>query len=895
MHRSLGFFVLAIGLASCSDDAAGPRLTKPASPVHVSNSRAMSALSSTSPTASMNEAAATPSDRRVTASASRTVAIPTDETNVAYISLLPTTYPNGVSAVITNLRSGAKVTAPMVDGGFDPIPLPASAGDSVRIEVQSALGATITVPTSVVPPRQPPTVVRSSPGRGKTGVPLNKTIAVVFSEPISLSSLSASAVRLIRGGEPIAGTVQILEGVTATVVFRPGAPLDPNTDYQLVVTKGVHDLDGDALDSAVTVPFTTGTTVEGPVASLSLIPDAADVSVQDQFQLVVTARDAQGTILTGHAVTWSMTDPTVAKVSRTGLVTALGEGSAAILAEVDGMFIAMLVRVSNALHPVASVTVSMDSASVEPNGIQKLAAIAKDADGNLLERRLIHWTSSNTAVATVAQSPNDGAMYRAEVSGVANGVTKIVATIEGLSDTVVVTVAHLPSLVGFVLATDTTTLLLRETTELSGLSVNSAGGRTSVPATEIQWESSNAGVASVNSTGIITGVAAGSATVTGHWNNYSSSVRVTVVQVSFETMSAGRTHTCALTPAGATYCWGANDFGQAGRPGVIGGSLGGPATVFYSTPIRVADDLTFVGVTAGGFHSCALTAGGVAYCWGYNGLGSLGSDNFVDSWRPVRVTGGLNFVAIDAGTYHTCGLTSGGIAYCWGSNRSGQLGTSGPISSSKPLAVAGGLSFASVSAGGSHTCGVTTDGVAYCWGENAGGQLGVGENVTSSSTPLPVSGGLTFSSVSAGDAHTCGVTRSGSLYCWGWNFDNQLGNGTSYMPSAVPVPVASSLSFIAVGGGTSHTCALDASGAAYCWGQNRGGQVGLGTATQELFATPQRVVGGLAFGKLSVGRSHTCAATTDGVWYCWGDNESGVLGVGTTTVSGIPAKVLGQQ
>jgi alpha-tubulin suppressor-like RCC1 family protein len=449
--------------------------------------------------------------------------------------------------------------------------------------------------------------------------------------------------------------------------------------------------------------------------------------------------------------------------------------------------------------------------------------------------------------------------------------------------------------VGFVLAPDTTTLLLRETAELSGLSINSAGGRTSVTATEVQWESSNPGVASVNSTGAITGIAAGSATITGHWSNYSSSARVTVVQVAFETMSAGRTHTCALTPAGATYCWGANDFGQAGRPGLIGGSLGGPATVFYSTPTRVADNLAFVGVTAGGFHSCALTAGGVAYCWGYNGLGSLGSDNFADSWRPVGVTGGLNFVAIDAGTYHTCGLTSGGIAYCWGSNRSGQLGTSGPISSSKPLVVAGGLAFASLSAGGSHTCGVTTNGVAYCWGENAGGQLGVGENVTSSSTPLPVSGGLAFSSVSAGDAHTCGVTRSGSLYCWGWNFDNQLGNGTSYTPSAVPVAVASSLSFIAVGGGTSHTCALDASGAAYCWGQNLSGQIGLGTATPELFATPQRVAGGLAFGKLSVGRSHTCAVTVDGLWYCWGNNESGVLGVGTITNSGTPAKVLGQQ
>jgi alpha-tubulin suppressor-like RCC1 family protein len=139
------------------------------------------------------------------------------------------------------------------------------------------------------------------------------------------------------------------------------------------------------------------------------------------------------------------------------------------------------------------------------------------------------------------------------------------------------------------------------------------------------------------------------------------------------------------------------------------------------------------------------------------------------------------------------------------------------------------------------------------------------------------------------------VTRSGSLYCWGWNFDNQLGNGNPYTPSAIPAAVASTLSFAGIGAGTSHTCAIDVSGAPYCWGQNLGGQVGLGTVTSELFATPQRVVGGLVFGKLTVGRSHSCAATMDGTWYCWGHNESGLLGVGTTTDSGTPVKVLGQQ
>jgi alpha-tubulin suppressor-like RCC1 family protein len=111
----------------------------------------------------------------------------------------------------------------------------------------------------------------------------------------------------------------------------------------------------------------------------------------------------------------------------------------------------------------------------------------------------------------------------------------------------------------------------------------------------------------------------------------------------------------------------------------------------------------------------------------------------------------------------------------------------------------------------------------------------------------------------------------------------------------VPTAVAGNLNFIDIGAGTSHSCAIDATNAAYCWGQNLNAQIGIGSSTSDLFATPQRVSGGLAFQKLSAGRSHTCAATTAGVWYCWGHNESGVLGVGNTTDSGTPLKILGQR
>src|SRR5207247_1427933 len=137
---------------------------------------------------------------------------------------------------------------------------------------------------------------------------------------------------------------------------------------------------------------------------------------------------------------------------------------------------------------------------------------------------------------------------------------------------------------------------------------------------------------------------------------------------------------------------------------------------------------------------------------------------------PVGVSaGGLTFTAVSAGAYHTCGLTTGGAAYCWGSNDNGELGNGSTTSSSVPVAVtAPGLTFTAVSAGGCHTCGVTPSGAVYCWGSNAYGQLGNG-STTSSSVPVAVSaGGRTFTAVSAGYLHTCGLTSGGAGYCWGY-------------------------------------------------------------------------------------------------------------------------------
>jgi alpha-tubulin suppressor-like RCC1 family protein len=258
------------------------------------------------------------------------------------------------------------------------------------------------------------------------------------------------------------------------------------------------------------------------------------------------------------------------------------------------------------------------------------------------------------------------------------------------------------------------------------------------------------------------------------------------------------------------------------------------------------------------------------------------------------VVGGITFASVVAGDSHTCGLTSAGRAYCWGNGAVGRLGIGLDfVAPLVPTSVAGDLTFTSISAGVSHTCGVTNAGLAYCWGDGTYGRLGNG-STANRLTPTPVSGDLSFVSISAGYFHSCGITTAGHAYCWGDNEFGQLGIGWAApnSPQATPKAVETNLTFAGITVSAYQTCALTTLGRAYCWGSGDSGRLGTGSTANQ--STPTPVASGLTFTSITTGYVHGCALeAVTGQAYCWGDATYGQIGTGSTTSQLVPTPVAG--
>ncbi|HEX2217571.1 MAG TPA: hypothetical protein VHG35_02120 [Gemmatimonadales bacterium] len=202
------------------------------------------------------------------------------------------------------------------------------------------------------------------------------------------------------------------------------------------------------------------------------------------------------------------------------------------------------------------------------------------------------------------------------------------------------------------------------------------------------------------------------------------------------------------------------------------------------------------------------------------------------------------------------------------------------------------LAFRQLSAGTSHTCGVTTDNLLYCWGYNGEGSVGDG-TTTHRLAPVQVAGSRTYRQVSAGYDFTCAVTTDNRAVCWGsnsWDGGGNLGDGSTAARRLKPVAVLGGHAFRQVTAGLYHTCGVTTDDRAWCWGSNGGA---LGDGTLETRRTPVPVAGSLRFRQVSAGNTHTCGVTTDDRAYCWGLNKDGQLGDSTQIRALRPVPVAG--
>jgi alpha-tubulin suppressor-like RCC1 family protein len=205
------------------------------------------------------------------------------------------------------------------------------------------------------------------------------------------------------------------------------------------------------------------------------------------------------------------------------------------------------------------------------------------------------------------------------------------------------------------------------------------------------------------------------------------------------------------------------------------------------------------------------------------------------------------------------------------------------------------VTFRSVDAGAAHTCGVVEGDVGYCWGNNSVGQLG-SNDIFSYAIPKKVAqGDLEFVHVSAGVLNSCAVTIDQEVYCWGHNQYGQVGSGTAEVtPTFAPSKVLGDHQFTTVSAGGAHVCGLVGDGEAWCWGLAGSGALGNGSSGDDTWSTvPVSVLTAKRFRAISAGIDHTCGVTADGEAYCWGENSRGQLGNGTTTSSAVPVQVVG--
>jgi alpha-tubulin suppressor-like RCC1 family protein len=355
-------------------------------------------------------------------------------------------------------------------------------------------------------------------------------------------------------------------------------------------------------------------------------------------------------------------------------------------------------------------------------------------------------------------------------------------------------------------------------------------------------------------------------------------------------LRAGGDHACLLRQDGSVACWGQGSSGELGDPaGLASSSMAAVAG------LPALASATAVDVALGDRHTCALLTDHSVWCWGANEAGQLGDGTTTSHAQPTPVVGLDDATAVVAGGAFSCALRAGGVVACWGTNTTGELGrgAAGGADATAPAVIDASIlhDVRLLAASDRHACAVTRAGSAYCWGSNGQGELGDGTEIDRPGpTPVIDLGTAAITAVGAGVGHTC-LVAAGQVSCWGTNLLGELGDGSDVLARPTPalVPVLGAVSDLAAAG--HHTCARLVDGTVSCWGANQSGQLGDGTTTN--IGVPVPVTGLPDVTSIAVGSAFSCAGRRDGSVWCWGDDRGGQLGTGARLARDLPTPVVG--
>ena len=325
--------------------------------------------------------------------------------------------------------------------------------------------------------------------------------------------------------------------------------------------------------------------------------------------------------------------------------------------------------------------------------------------------------------------------------------------------------------------------------------------------------------------------------------------------------------------------------------------------------------LEFAAVSAGGTSACALVVDGPTLCWGDNRRGQLGNGTTTSTPHPTPLVLSPDLSAVGV-SITSCGLDEDGAALCWGDNVWGQTGTDFPGEDflTAPQGVLGVPPLDTIAVSQHGACGIDRTGVARCWGTMAG--VGFEGEVVRSLAMTPLAGCAILATGALACHHDwwmpdtalppvhafagseqfrCVLDVAGTPLCWGYLTVPEYPRlPQQSFESASAVEIHGARRFTALVAGAQHACGLNPNGFAYCWGMNDVGQLGDGTTepgVRDGLPAPRPVAGYRSFISIAAGDFFTCGLTPGGEIYCWGDNTHGQLGDSSPAFSTVPLLV----